>query len=174
VSKHARHNEDVTPNLIPIMNLFTALIPFLLMSAVFYQLSMIPVSVPVASSTGDPDVTELETKVTLSIRIHADRYELSASSATVPEAELAKLTAVVPRTQGDSKEAILAEVSRAAYRIKGTYDASDTVIVVPSDDTPYEVIVDTLDAVRELRIQRDGARAYVSLFPRVVLSSEVQ
>lgn len=173
MSRYAQEVEEVNPDLIPIMNLFTALIPFLLMSAVFYQMSMIQISVPVASSTGETDIAKEEDKITLNLQIFPDRFELSASSDTLEPEIIKTLKDTVPRGKADDDK-VFDELSRAAHKIKGKYTASDTVIIVPEDDISYETIVQSMDAVRQIRLDRDGTISLVKLFNRPVLSSRVK
>lgn len=176
MSNLVKESEEVTINLIPIMNLFTALIPFLLMSAVFYQLSVVRISVPVASDTGETDIAKEEDKITLNMRITRESFDLSGSSDTLDPSILKRLKAQVPRAEGDeeAQAATYAQLSEAAFQIKGKYTSSDTSIVVPDDDIPYEHVVGALDAVREIWVDRNGDRLRVVLFPRVVLSSLVK
>lgn len=176
MSRWVKEVEDLNPDLIPIMNLFTALIPFLLMSAAFFQVSIIQISVPVASESGETDIAKEEDKITLNMRIVSTGYELSASSDTLPPDELKKLKASIPRTKGtpEAETALAKGITDAAYQIKGKYTASDTVIIVPEEDIPYEDVVFAIDAVRETTLERAGERSRVSLFPRVVLSSIVK
>lgn len=168
MSRFAKEVEEVNPNLIPIMNLFTALIPFLLMSAVFYEISVIQITVPVASESGETDNAKEEDKVTLNMQVKEDRFVLSASSDTIDPKILKGLTTTVMR-QGDKEEAY-DELSQAAYKIKGDYTQSDTAMVAPDDDIPYEIIVRAMDSVRRIKIE--GSR--VRLFGRVVLTSKVK
>ncbi len=111
MSKFVTEVEDATPNLIPIMNLFTALIPFLLMSAVFYQMSIIQITIPVISSTGDTDVAKEEDKITLNLQIFPDRFELSGSSDTLPPEMVKKLRATIPRPKSDDDSAVYEELT---------------------------------------------------------------
>lgn len=174
MSRLVREVEEVEPDLIPIMNLFTALIPFLLMSATFYKLSIIKVSVPVASSSGETDVAKEEDKITLNLQIERDAFKLSASSDTLEPSVLTKLKASIPRPPGEEVDATYLQLEEAAAQIKGDYRASDTVIAVPDDDIPYEVVVRALDAVRQTYIERSGQRTRMLLFPRAVLSTRVK
>jgi len=175
VSKYAKEIDEATPNLIPIMNLFTALIPFLLMSAVFFRLSIIQISVPVASESGETDISKEEDKITLNMQIFPDRFELSASSDSLQPDVLAKLQATIrKKTDIDDPKATFEEITKAAHQIKGQYITSDTVIVVPEDEVPYEDVVGGVDAVRKIVLERDGLNSVVSLFPKVVLSSRVK
>ena len=169
--------EEVTLNLIPIMNLFTALIPFLLLSAAFFHLAVIKISVPVASETGDTDIAKEEDKITLNLSIQKDKFELGGSSDVLDTAQKAKLTRVVQRPANpdkDARKAVMEELSKKAKEIKGGYTASDTVIIVADGDIPYEEVVEAMDAVREITVERAGIKSRVTLFPKVVLSSLVK
>ena len=170
--RFVREVEDVTPNLIPIMNLFTALIPFLLMSAVFYQVSVIQISVPVASSDGETDVAKKEDTITLTMQILPTRYILTASSDTLEPKLLKKLSSNLDRGNL-SEEQIRQELAKLAKHIKGKYSASNTAIVVPDPAIPYERVVSAIDGIRQGRIEHDGQETVISLFPLVVLSSKV-
>lgn len=176
-SKYAEEQEEVQPNLIPIMNLFTALIPFLLMSAAFFHLSVIQVSVPVAGEPGEEtDIAKEDDKITLNLNISEAEFKMSASSDTIDPDVLKKLKKTVPKAKGDkdAEEAMWQALTDAAAQIKGSYIKSDTVIVVADDDVPYEEVVFALDAVRETTEVVAGAKQRIKLFPRVVLSSLVK
>jgi hypothetical protein len=167
-----RAPDEVQLNLIPIMNLFTTLIPFLLMSAVFFRLSIIQITVPVASETGETDIAKEEDKITLNLQIFADRFELSASSDTLEPEKVKALRATIDR-KALAGEAAYAKLSEEAYRIKGKYTGSDTAIVVPESDVAYEDVVGAIDAARDIRLVKEN-NARVVLFPKVVLSSRVK
>ncbi len=166
--------EEVNVNLIPIMNLFTALIPFLLLSAAFFHMAVIQVAVPFVSDT-DAEVVERQPQdaLTLNVRITANHYQLSASSETVDPVELQKMTAVVTRMRGSEEvEAMtLRQLSEVAHTIKGRYTASTRALVMPDDDIPYEDVVAVLDAIREITIVFQGSAMRVPLFSQVILSS---
>ncbi len=166
--------EEVTLNLIPIMNLFTALIPFLLLSAAFFHLAIIKISVPIASESGETDIAKEEDKITLNLNILKDKFELTASSDVLTTKQKEKLHRVVQRPQNPDKEvrkATLKELSKMAKEVKNKYTASDTVIIVADGDIPYEEVIEAMDAVREITVERAGIKSRVTLFPKVVLSS---
>ena len=177
MSKYVVEVEEVQPNLIPIMNLFTALIPFLLMSAAFFHLSVIQVSVPVAGEPGeDTDIAKEDDKITLNLDISDTEFRMSASSDTLDPDVLNRMKQTIPKTIGDKEveAAMWQSLADAAAQIKGSYIKSDTVIVVAEDDVPYEQVVFALDAVRETTEMVAGAKQRIKLFPRVVLSSLVK
>lgn len=169
--------EEVSLNLIPIMNLFTALIPFLLLSAAFFHLAIVKISVPVADTEGTGTNIERDLdRITLNLNIMEDAYEMSGSNEALTPKELPK-PRKVPRQKAASEEelkAIMKQVSQAAYEIKGKFAKSDTVIVVADADVPYEEVIYAVDSVREISVERGGIKSRVSLFPKVVLSSVVK
>ena len=174
MSKFAKEIDEATPNLIPIMNLFTALIPFLLMSAVFFRLSIIQISIPVNAEGGETDIAKEEDKITLNLQVFPDRYEMSASSDTLTPDILKRMVATVPRSKADDQEPVLQQLSQEAHRIKGKYTSSDTVIIVPEDDIGFQDVIWAIDAVRNIKLEREGEQVTVTLFPKVVLSSRVK
>ena len=157
--RQARSGPDV--DLIPVMNLFVVLIPFLLLSAAFYHVGVIPTSLP--SEGGGAAGEEPGEQVVVSLRIEGDRLELSAHGEGSEE-ELEGLAAVLQR---DGTE--LDQLGRALRAIKARYGASDTVIVVPSRTVPYQDVVAVLDAARSFT----EGNSEKALFPVVVLSGRL-
>jgi biopolymer transport protein ExbD len=173
-----KDEEEIILNLIPIMNLFTALIPFLLLSAAFFHMSVIQITVPVASTeTGETDIAKEEDKITLQLDITSEAFNLQAASDTLDPSVVSRLKDKIPRVKSGNEEAekaMLKQITDAAYKIKGKYTASDTVIITPDAAIPYEDVVAAMDAVREITIERGRMKSQVSLFPRVVLSSRLK
>lgn len=161
-------DEQVDLNLTPIMNLFVAMIPFLLMCASFYTVSVVNASQPVASPEGDSDLAKGEDKVTLAIEVRRGTgYKLTAQSDTIPEAVLDQMTVELPKEGVHYDTAALAEL---AQDIKGKYPKSDTAMILCDTDVFYEDLIVTMDAVRE-RIERNGSEeVHHVLFPVVVVS----
>jgi biopolymer transport protein ExbD len=178
VAVERKEPEEIILNLIPIMNLFTALIPFLLLSAAFFHLSVIQITIPVASTeTGETDVAKEEDKITLQLDITTTEFQLVAASDTIDPAIIGRLKQNIPRIKGaneDAEKAMYDSLRDAAYKIKGKYTASDTVIVTPDGAIPYEEVIGAMDAVREITIERGSMKSKVGLFPRVVLSSRMK
>ena len=122
-----REVPDPDLNLIPIMNLFVALIPFLLLSAVFFHLRVIRGSVP-AATEGQTDIAKGPDTVTMTVQIDpAEGFHVSASSATLAPDEMAKLGKTIPKKGKVYDYATLSQVMRG---VKRQWDQSDTVIIV--------------------------------------------
>ena len=56
---------DADPNLIPVMNLFVAMIPFLLLAVAFFQLGVIPTTLPTHTESSDVEANTKAVTVSL-------------------------------------------------------------------------------------------------------------
>ena len=159
----------VALNMVPIMNLFLAMIPFLLMCAAFFQVSVINASVPALSEgTDDPGQEpkkELK-KVAINLQIGQDGFTLSASGDQSPE-ELQSIGVKIPKKD---KEYDFEKLAVRMKTIHDKYNKSDTVIILPAKDILYDVIVKTMDATRE-RITDKRLDIREHLFTNAVISS---
>lgn len=160
--------EDV--NLIPLMNLFVTMIPLLLMSAAFYHIGMVSVSVPTQSEE-ESDVAAGKASVTMNLQVDGKGYTLTASSGTLGEAELKSLDAFIPKK---GKKYDYAKLTKTLERIKRKYEQSDTLMVVPSKKTNYEQLIETMDAARNMDVKVGGKKRRIPLFPVVVVTSLVE
>lgn len=157
---------DCEIDMVPIMNMFLVLIPFLLASSSFLNLKAINTSVPVMAETSASAAEENKSdiKITATLKLEVNNIRLEATSSELSEAKLKSMDAVINKdTKGEYK---YAELSAALAKIKRTYPKSDMLILVPSDDVLYDAIVKTMDVSRTL----DGEK----LFPNVVVSGQVQ
>lgn len=168
-SRYQNAREVAEVNLIPVMNLFVTLIPFLLLAAAFYHVSVIPTSLP-SQTDGTSDTAADNVSVTVNLLVEERKIRLTASSATLDEETLSGLSLEIKKKNGKFDLALL---TSALVEIKKRYKKSDTVIVLPSDEVLYEDIVRILDTSRERRIQIKGKEKSEPLFPVVVLSRKV-
>jgi len=164
--KQVHESQDL--DLIPVMNLFIVLIPFLLMGAAFFQIGVIPASLPTHTpAAGDvPVETDI---VTLNLVLKRDRIEVTATSSGVEPAALEAIAGTFPRADaGFDLEAFQAHLTT----IKERYPRSNTMIVLPEDELAYHDLVDVLDAARERSLGEgpDGEPRSEELFPVVVFS----
>lgn len=161
---------DPTLNLIPIMNLFVALIPFLLLSAVFFHMRVIKGAVPTATE-GETDIAKGPDTVTMTVQIDPkDGFHITASSANLPPSVVDPLAKSLPKKGSDFDYEGLGKYLRT---IKQKWSESDTVIIVADPKVEYKTLVSTMDAAREMEIEIDGKKHQYKMFPRVVVSSLV-
>ncbi|MFH1810735.1 MAG: biopolymer transporter ExbD [Pseudomonadota bacterium] len=165
--RHRAAEPDSELNLIPIMNLVLMLIPAILITAAFVEITVINVSAPQLgpdreARPAQPTPPELR----LTVLISDGGFTLASSGATLgPEqGSPSPRQPTVPRTaSGDYDWAALGQ--RLAT-IKDAFPEETRLIIAAEPDIPYEVVVATMDASRETRDHRE-------LFPDVVLSAGV-
>jgi biopolymer transport protein ExbD len=160
----SKSEEDTELNMVPIMNMFMVLIPFLLMSASFYQIKAINTSLPVHADTYAEDVSNNEEeKITVVLELKEKEIRISGLSETPNDLFLSDLKMVISR-QPDN-EASMDELVDFLKTLKSRYPASDTMILIPDDEVLYNEIVQTMDSARSCETE--------GLFPNIVLSGSL-
>jgi len=157
-------SEDV--NLVPIMNLFVVLIPFLLMSAAFFSISVINASVP-ALQKEKTDLAKSDVAVTMMVRMKPDAFTVTASSDTLARPELDKLRAEISRG-GEGKG--LQDFSDHLLACKQRYPKSETILLVPDASIEYQDVIAAMDAGRWTELVQEGATVRYDMFPNVVIT----
>lgn len=161
------NEEDIELDMVPIMNMFLVLIPFLLLSASFFHIKAINTSVPVLSAPGVDEENQKppvsNAKVTVIVELKEQKILLTAMCDQLEYDDLVKLEADIPV---DEKEGYsMADLSAHLEYIKGQYPKSDTLILVPTGSVVYGTIIQTMDVARAANSRE--------LFPNIVLSGKV-
>ena len=156
--------EDI--NLVPIMNLFVVLIPFLLMSAAFFHISVINASVP-ALQKEKTDLAKSDVAVTMMVRMKPEAFTITASSDTLPRSELDKLRAEIPR-EGEGKG--LQDFSDHMLACKQRYPKSETMLLVPDASIEYQEVIGAMDSGRWTELVQEGTTVRYDMFPNVVIT----
>jgi len=166
VRRQAKGDQDCEIDMVPIMNLFLVLIPFLLASSNFLNLKAINTSVPVMaeSSAQQEDSKKLDVKIKATVMIKAGGFKLEASSSELGEAQLAAMDSNIKKS--DRADYGYSELALALSNIKRAYPKSDTLVLVPEDTIVYNTIVKTMDIARKFNGE--------TLFPNVVVSGKVK
>lgn len=165
-NRRVREEEDTELNMVPIMNMFMVLIPFLLMSAAFYHIKAVNTSIPVhGNAPTEENISKPEEekiKITVVLELKQNQIAISAMSDKLDGNALAALEKQIHRPAGDIS---VAQVAEFLKRIKTRYPASDTLLLIPDGDVSYDEIIQAMDC----------ARSYESnaLFPNVVLSGSL-
>lgn len=156
--------EDPDVDMVPIMNMFLVLIPFLLLSASFFHIKAINTSVPVLSDASSVTAKENKIKLIITLELNKNGIHLSAMSDELTEAKLAEFEFhLAKESQGQFP---FDQMYGCLEKIKQKYPASDTVILIPDNDILYNTIVQAMDMARYTAEKN-------SLFPNVVLSGKV-
>ncbi len=177
-SKKRRTLPEEGLNLVPIMNLVTILIPFLLMSAQFVALAVIDSTLPAITTEipsvppGDEDVLEL------SVLITAEGFTFAGKGVDKvlekdDEVSGAKVPCLDAGCQTPDSYNYRALTERCG-KLKDRFDDAINVILVPESRIPYEVIVLTMDATRDDQEDKDDDNVARVLFPNVVIAGGVE
>jgi biopolymer transport protein ExbD len=160
-----RAEEDTELNMIPIMNMFLVLIPFLLMSASFFHIKAINTSIPVHADTpAKEQISEKQKiKVTVIVELKQDQIRISALSDTPNDLALSALETTLPRQMGN--DVSVEQLAGHLKRLKDQYPESDTMILIPDGEISYNDIIQAMDCARQHETE--------SLFPNVVLSGSL-
>ena len=135
--------------MIPIMNMFMVLIPFLLMSASFFHIKAINTSLPVHADTPPKTAPAKEkVKITVVLEIKEDQLRISTLSDTPNDLAESDRQMVIPRQPGsDISAAVLAAHLK---KLKAGFPDSDTMILIPDDNISYREIIRTMDRAQSI------------------------
>ena len=139
-------------DLIPVMNLFMVLIPFLLLTAVFVKTAVIDIYLP--------QISEEETAVSaphqaLTIRLNKNGFTFGGLGRTLAPVE----------KKGETYDFKL--LSERLLELKKNHPDKDEVILLFDPATPYELVIKLMDATREAVTKESGIPIRKRLFPLV-------
>ena len=120
--------------IMPLMNLFVALIPMLLISAVFLNVTVIDMDGPPDELSGDPD-QKINEPLHLAVTIRENHFVVEGSRLD---------KSVIDRRTGDP-EAVLAETLAA---VVAEYPDNREVMIISESRTRYEEIITVMDLSR--------------------------
>lgn len=180
MGKKKRVEVSTELDLVPIMNMVTILIPFLLLSAQFVSLAVIDSTLPAIGKPAETEEQKDEEKLNLSVAITPGGYSILGANVVLgnPEGE----GATVPCLRDGCPGAEAYDVKRLTEmlgQIKDKFPNEENIILIPESRISYEVLIATMDATREdvdtkVRIEgRDGDFPR-PLFPYVVIAGGVQ
>lgn len=174
-----REMEDEGLNLVPIMNLVTILIPFLLMSAQFVSLAVIDSSLPaIVTEIQEVEQKDDEETLALSVLITAEGFGVSGKGTklvlTEEEASDLSLKVNCLEPQCPTPESYdYKGLTKRAAALKDRFEDEKNVILVPESTIEYEVLVRTMDALRDDQEDKDSESKARELFPNVVIAGGV-
>jgi len=134
------------------MNLIVVLVPFLLTSVVFTRLSVLELNLPAAASGPVEVGKNLQLEITIRPR-----------SIEVGDRNTGLIRRIDSTAQGYDYQA-LADVMR---QLKARFPDKTDATILSEPDTPYDTLVQVMDAVRSARAEQAGSHARVELFPEI-------
>ncbi len=161
-------------NIVPYLDIVTNLVMFMLLSmSGLITLGVVNVSAPKAGSDVPASVSQGagQPRLLLTVAIGKRGFYLASAGGALEGLEApadATQAPSVPLTAGGTYDypALTAHLKR----IKARYPKDTSMILSADGDVAYEVLVQTMDACRELRSVSDDSTADHKLFPDVSLA----
>ncbi len=152
---------NVELNITAFMNLMVVLVPFLLMTAVFSQVSILNMNLPVGESEALP--TEDEPPKALEVVIRVDRFD-------VLERQSGLLKSIQNNENGHDYTALNTFLQQVKSHPEFNTDTGITLLM--ELETPYDALIQTMDAVRlvvldEADLDNKGNKIQGELFPNI-------
>jgi hypothetical protein len=147
-------------DLVPILNLVSLIIPFLLLGAQFVTIAVIP-----SVLAGEGAETDAPAGLGLTITIAPEGYVVRGDADAIRRESLGD-TLRIPCTTAGCPEAAAYDTTALGEllsRIKAQYPKESTVVVVPYPEVSFDALTATLDAARD--------RTGDPLFPDVVIAT---
>ncbi len=152
--KRNKRETQVELNITAFMNLMVVLVPFLLMTAVFTNISVLDLKLP--GMGGSPSQSNKKPEFELRVTIRKDRLELSDTQGG--------LIKKIPVTRSGHNYVLLNQTLRL---IKFKFPEKKRITILSESFTSYETIVELMDAVREYQTLQDNEVVALELFPDV-------
>lgn len=164
-SRNAKRVTDVELNITTFMNLMVVLIPFLLLDAVFTQMSILQLTLPSSEAQSTPPEDQRK-PFALEVLIYKDRYEL------VDRQSESVLQVFPNKPDGTHDRAALHEtlVKLKARATESGKDVRDIALLCEKD-TPYVQLIETMDTVRVTDRVVNGLSIKAELFPDVSIGT---
>jgi biopolymer transport protein ExbD len=152
LERHSRKPAELL--LVPMIDIFTVLVTFLLMTAVFSRTVILQLNLPAENTAfkDPPPGLQLEVMVRKNLLQVADRN--SGPLATIPNTD-----------QGYNYDALTEYLKRVKAKFPGKTDAS----VLLESDTPYDTVVQVMDRVRVFEVNQGMNSVQAELFPDISL-----
>ena len=126
--------------LVPMIDIFTVLVTFLLMTAVFARITILELDLP-SSASGKPT----EPTFRLEVIVRKAGLELTNGNA---------LIATIPNVDGAYD---LKTLSELAVSLKRDYPRTDSASVLLEPDVEYDSLIQVMDAIRETGVPTGAA-----------------
>jgi biopolymer transport protein ExbD len=134
--KHRRPMRKATElMLVPMIDIFTVLVTFLLMTAVFSRITIVELDLPSSQST-----SVAKPSFRLEVVVRKEGFELTNGS---------NLIATIPKVDGEFDLKTLGDL---VLSLKRDYPDADNASVLLQPDIPYDDLIQVMDVVRSVEL----------------------
>lgn len=148
-------------NITAFMNLMVVLVPFLLMTAVFTQMTILELNLPAADS-GKQDKNK-KPPFELRVTIGSNSLVLSDNRG-----------GVIKRIAAKNGKHDYPRLVQTLKLVKSRFPDKTNATILSAPNTPYDTLVQVMDALRMYRTVQDGEPIYAELFPDISIGDAPQ
>jgi biopolymer transport protein ExbD len=156
-----RKHPAVELNITAFMNLMVVLVPFLLMTAVFTQITILDLNLPPAGSQGKDK--EKRPPLEFRVTIRSDELVLSDSRGG--------LIKRIGKTQNGHNFVLLKETLKT---IKARFPDKTNLTILSEAKTPYNDMIRVMDSARSYAALVDGEQVFAELFPDISIGDAAE
>lgn len=136
--KRDRHQKDVDVNIIPVMNIFLLLIPFLLLTAAFVRLAVVELSLPSLSKGPTEQMQQRSEKLLLVIlAIKETGFQLKAQGFKFDP------------LNNQNNQYNYSQLIEQLKQIKQLHPYAEDIFISPESKVKYDTIIKVMDRCRE-------------------------
>jgi biopolymer transport protein ExbD len=148
-------------NITAFMNLMVVLVPFLLMTAVFSQVSILNMNLPTGVSEALP--TEEEPPKALEVIIRPTRFDVLERNSGLLKS--------IPNTE-EGYDYLALNLYLQQVKSHPEFNTDTGITLLMEMDTPYDALIQTMDTVRliereEKDLDEEGNQVHGELFPNI-------
>ncbi|MEZ5505790.1 MAG: biopolymer transporter ExbD [Gammaproteobacteria bacterium] len=152
-----RHSTEAELNITTFMNLMVVLVPFLLITAVFSQVSILELNLPPTSANQQQE-DEKKKPIVLELLIYKNRLEI-VDRQTGP-------LKIIPNQGSEYDFDTMVTTLKA---VKNRFPDITEITLLLEANTPYEILVRAMDKVRLTDQLVNGTKIKAELFPDIAI-----
>lgn len=143
-----RESESAILDLVPIMNLVSILIPFLLMGTTFVELAVVETTAPAICSSDCED--EIDTpRLKLSVAVTRSGLYIQGTEGVLEEDEQGFFIACTTGSCVNDDSYDYVELTRLLALVKDEHPYTEDMVLVPDGRVPYNSLIGVMDAARD-------------------------
>ena len=149
--QHGRGKEPQELNITSFMNLMVVLVPFLLISAVFSQVTILQLNLPSAAASSEDN----KKKIRIEVVVRENSIEIGDGRR------------LIKRIRNTEEGYNARELSRVLMAIKKRYPKKNDAIILLEPDIQYDVLVKLMDAIGTAEVIQGLDVQRIEMFPQI-------
>lgn len=136
-----RKTKESDVNIIPVMNIFLLLIPFLLLTAAFVRLAVVELSLPSLNKGNTPQIQQdRQNLILIILSVKEDGFQLKA---------IKDKNIKFDPINKNGNDYLYAKLVEQLKDLKSQYPFAEDIIISPDSKVKYDVIIKVMDRCRE-------------------------